>query len=193
MKNNCNFALLFQRYVGKSLYKIQFGGLPVGIHDYEFEIKDAFFKNIENSEVTKANIIIEAKLTKQNNLLQLDFEINGTVQVECDRCLKDFDIPINSSEHLVIKHGNPSESTDDILVIPEGMDEFSLEHYLYEYIVLALPVRKVPCEMNKKLFQCDEETLSKLSKLIVSEDKEEEKNENNPLWEQLNKIKYNKN
>ena len=57
--------------MGKSPYKIQFGGLPVGIHEFEFDIKDAFFKTIVNSEVSQADITITAVLTKQNNLLQI--------------------------------------------------------------------------------------------------------------------------
>lgn len=179
--------------MGKSPYKIQFGGLPVGIHEYEFVIKDAFFKDIENSEIEQANIIANASLTKQNNLLTVDFKISGTVAICCDRCLADFDFEIESTERLVIKHGNPAESTDDILVIPEGLDEFDLKHYLYEYIVLAVPIRKVPCEIDDELYKCDEETLKRLNEVSTDVEKEEDSEMTNPMWEQLNKIKYNKN
>ena len=37
--------------MGKSEYIIQFGGLTVGIHEYEFEVNDKFFRKIEESEV----------------------------------------------------------------------------------------------------------------------------------------------
>ena len=89
--------------MGKSPYKIQFGGLPIGIHEYEFEIKEAFFKDIENSEIEKANIVVNAILTKQNNLLTVNFEINGTVGIACDRCLADFDFEIESDVELSSK------------------------------------------------------------------------------------------
>ena len=68
--------------MGKSQYIIQFGGLPVGVHDYRFEIGEAFFKNIENSEVQNARVQIDAALTKQNNLLQMHFDISGTVGID---------------------------------------------------------------------------------------------------------------
>lgn len=174
--------------MGKSQYIIQFAGLPVGIHEFEFDVTDKFFKSIESSEIQRADLHIVAILTKQNNLLQMSFEINGTVGIECDRCLKDFDLPIEASENLVIKHGNPDESTDEILVIPEGEDQFDIAHYIYEYIVLALPVRKVPCEIDEENFQCDYETLEKLNN-ISSDSKQNEPI--NPLWEQLNKLKKN--
>jgi uncharacterized protein len=177
--------------MGRSQYIVQFGGLPVGIHEYEFEIKGEFFKKIESSEILEADLQVDAALTKQNNLLQMHFSISGTVGIDCDRCMKSFDFPVNAEEDLVIKHGNPEESTDEILVIPEGQDEFDISHYLYEYIALAIPVRRVPCEIDETNFECDYETLDKLNDL--STDSEEEKDVQNPMWEQLNKIKFNKN
>lgn len=175
--------------MGKSQYIIQFAGLPVGIHEFEFEVTDKFFKTIEDSEIQSADLHVVAILTKQNNLLQMNFEISGTVGIECDRCVKAFDFPIEASENLVIKHGNPEESTDEILVIAEGESEFEVAQYIYEYIILALPVRKVPCEIDEESYKCDYETLDKL-KSISTETKQEPIN---PLWEQLNKLKNNKN
>lgn len=177
--------------MGRSQYIIRFGGLPAGVHDFEFQIKEAFFKSIENSEIQSATIDVDARLTKMNNVLQVHFKITGTVAVDCDRCLKGFAYPIYTEENLVIKHGKSDESTDEILVIPEGMEEFDVSQYLYEYIVLALPARRVPCELDEKKFQCDYETLGKLNDLSAPE--EDETEPDNPIWEKLNKIKYNKN
>jgi uncharacterized protein len=177
--------------MGKSQYIIRFGGLPVGVHDFEFEVRDKFFQDIENSGIGKADVKIEARLTKQNNLLQLDLWIYGTVGLACDRCLKDFDYPIETREHLVVKHGNPDDSSDEILVISEGMEEFDLAQYLYEYITLAIPARRVPCEIDRDVFRCDDDMLKKLEELAV--DEEEHVEPDNPIWEKLNKIKFNKN
>jgi uncharacterized metal-binding protein YceD (DUF177 family) len=179
--------------MGKSQYIIQFGGLPVGVHDFEFEVGDKFFNKIENSEVEKADIRVKAKLTKQNNVLQMHFSIGGTVGVECDRCLKYFNYPIEAEENLVIKHGNPAESTDEILVIPEGQEVFDVAHYLYEYLVLAVPARRVSCELDETSFKCDYEMLNKLDALASEPDENTGDEAGNPIWEQLNKIKFNKN
>lgn len=173
--------------MAKSQYIVEFGGLSVGVHDFEFELDDKFFKSIENSEIGRASINVDAALTKQNNLLNMHFTIYGTVGVECDRCLKDFDLPIEAEEELVIKYGNPNDSNDEILVIPEGETQFDVSQYLYEYIALALPARRVPCEVDAKQFECDWEMRDKIEKL--SPETEEKEKENNPLWEQLNKIK----
>jgi uncharacterized protein len=178
--------------MGKSQYLIRFGSLPVGIHDFEFEVRDKFFQEIENSGIGTADVKVDARLTKQNNLLQLDLWIHGTVGIDCDRCLKGFNYPIESREHLVIKHGNPAESTDEILVIEEGEDSFDLAQYLYEYVTLAIPARKVPCELDEDVFRCDFAVLDKLNEHAV-EEYEADTDPDNPIWEKLNKIKFNKN
>jgi uncharacterized metal-binding protein YceD (DUF177 family) len=180
--------------MGKSEYIIQFGGLPVGLHEFEFEVSDKFFSSIENSEIQSGDVNITATLTKQNHLLQMHFNFEGTVKVDCDRCLKGFDFPIEGEEDLVIKFGNPDESNDEILVIEEGREEFDVSHYIYEYIILAIPARRVPCELDENEFECDFETRDKLDKLTSDSDDNGSENNNNPLWDQLNKIKkFNKN
>jgi uncharacterized protein len=178
----------WKRAVGKSQYIVQFGGLSVGLHEFEFDVNEKFFKSIENSEIEKASVQINATLTKQNNLLSMHFSISGTVALECDRCLKSVDIPIETEEDLVIKHGNPAESNDEILVIPEGETQFELSQYLYEYITLAIPARRVPCEFTGDKSVCDQEMLDQLDNIASGPEEEKEPN-NNPMWEQLNKIK----
>lgn len=175
--------------MGKSQYNIQFGGLPVGIHEFEFVLDQTFFNITEDNDVERATLNVDVILTKQNNLLQAEVNINGTVGIACDRCLKDFDFPIEASEKLVIKHGDPEESNDEILVIPEGQDEFDLAHYLYEYIMVSLPARRVPCELDAEQFVCDKEVIEKLDAHISQSSEPIEPN--TPMWEQLKKIKFN--
>lgn len=175
--------------MGKTKYIIKTNGLSIGNHEFEFEVTGAFFKDQEAAEIHDANVDVKAFLLKQNNILQLEFDLSGTVAVDCDRCLKAFDYPISGHEKLVIKYGNPEDSTDEILVIPEGETQLNVSQNIYEYILTAIPARKVPCEIDKKRFKCDEEMLHKLNENSTSV----ESTEDNPLWEKLNKIKLNKN
>jgi uncharacterized protein len=172
--------------MARSQYIIQFGGLSIGKHEYELDIKDAFFESFADSEIEHADVQVKLVLLKQNSLLQMEFEIAGTVEVNCDRCLKGFDYPIETREKLVIKHGDPLESNDEILVLKEENDEADISQYLYEYISLALPTRRVPCEDLDEDVECDNDTLNKLEENEIEE-------EPNPQWEQLKKIKFNNN
>ena len=176
----------FLQLMGKKQYIVKFAGLPVGTHEFEFDIKGEFFEQFD-SEITKADLHVVVTLLKQNNLMQLQFDISGTVNLNCDRCLIAYDFPVEASENLVLRFGNPDESTDEIMVINEGEGQADISHYLFEYIILALPSRRVPCEIDED-FECDEETLKKLNETIVQNE-----NETNPMWDKLNKLKINKN
>jgi uncharacterized metal-binding protein YceD (DUF177 family) len=170
--------------MGKKHYLIKFGGLPVGTHEFEFRINGSFFEQFNESEITEADIDVTVILLKQNHLMQMEFEINGTVNLACDRCLISYDFPVRASEKLVIKYGNEEESTDEIIAVNESSGEADISHYLFEYITLALPSRRVPCEVDEE-FECDYETLNKLNESST----EEEVKDANPVWEELNKLK----
>jgi uncharacterized metal-binding protein YceD (DUF177 family) len=173
--------------MGKKQYIVKFAGLPVGSHEFEFNVNGAFFEQFNDSEITKADLNVVIVLLKQNHMMQMQFKINGTVNLSCDRCLTDYDFPIETSEELVVRTGNPDESTDEIMVVNENAGQADVSHYVYEYVMLALPSRRVPCEIDED-FECDYDTLNKLNENSVQE---EEKT--NPMWDKLNKLKINKN
>ena len=175
--------------MGKTRYIISTGGLPVGNHEFQFEVTDAFFKDTETEELNGVDVSVKAILLKQNNVMQLQFELSGTVNINCDRCLKEFDIPVEGTEYLIIKYGNPSDSTDEVLMVHEGETQLDVTQYIYEYVITAVPARKVPCEIDSKKYKCDKALLKKLNENSISVESIEE----NPLWEQLNKLKNNKN
>ena len=163
--------------------------MPVGNHEFQFEVTDAFFKDTDTEELNGVDVSVKAILLKQNNVMQLQFELSGTVNINCDRCLKEFDIPVEGTEHLIIKYGNPSDSTDEVLMVHEGETQLDVTQYIYEYVITAVPARKVPCEIDSKKYKCDKALLKKLNENSISVESIEE----NPLWEQLNKLKNNKN
>ncbi|MBS1650401.1 MAG: DUF177 domain-containing protein [Bacteroidetes bacterium] len=175
--------------MAKSKYYINFGGLSIGVHEFEFDIDKTFFAELD--EFNKIELKVVVVLTKQNNLLSLVFNIKGLITIDCDRCLAEYEIPLVANEKLVIKHGNPEESTDEILVLAEGAETIDLKQPIYEFVTVALPLRKVPCEINSK-YKCDNETLKKLESISIKNSKNNS-DANNPMWEQLNKVKYNKN
>jgi uncharacterized metal-binding protein YceD (DUF177 family) len=79
-----------------------------------------------------------------------------------------------------------------MLVLREGMEEADISQYLYEYIELAIPYRKVPCEdedLEDVNVKCDEETLAKYNELKT----EEEPDNTNPEWDKLKNINFNNN
>jgi len=76
---------------------LQFAGLSFGEHNFEYLIEDKFFEAFEKSEIKKGKIKVKLNLLKQSQMLVLEFEIGGTVRMECDICLEEFVLPLTGN------------------------------------------------------------------------------------------------
>ncbi|MCD6066013.1 MAG: hypothetical protein K0S33_839 [Bacteroidetes bacterium] len=171
---------------------IQFGGLGTGTHQFEFEVTDKFFENLEYSEIKTANVLAQIELVKQNTVMSLNINISGTVALPCDRCMADFNLPIENSESLYLKHGDPSESNDTIIVLPQGETSVDLTTEIYELIAVSIPMRRMPDELGVTDHVCDPEVLKRINNMSV-EEKPDEKKAGTDVWDELKKIKFNNN
>ena len=71
-------------------YRIAYQGLTDGLHEFDFEIDDAFFENLEYSEIKKGNLQAHIVLNKKSQMLDFEVKIKGWVELTCDRCLEDY-------------------------------------------------------------------------------------------------------
>ena len=167
-------------------FVIQFAGLSIGKHNFEFVIDDSFFKEFENSEIDNGNFSVKVELLKQSTMLVLDFEIEGATSTLCDRCSENFDLPVEGKNRLIIKLGTDEfEEESDIVSIPLTDSEIDIAQYVYEYIVLSLPKRRIHPENKKRKSGCNTETLKKLEKILLKE----KKKTIDPRWEKLKTLK----
>lgn len=147
-------------------YMIQFGNLGPGEHEFEFEIKDTFFQQIENSVIRGGQVDVLVVLDKKDNMLLLDFTMNGEVTVSCDRCLEDLTLELESFNELIVKFGeHEEEESEDVLMLPAKAYELDITQYLYEYISVMIPIRNVHEDENGNP-SCDPEVLRELGKFM---------------------------
>ena len=167
-----------------SAFIVQFSGLKLGKHNFEFDVDDAFFEKLDYSPIEKGEVKVKIVLDKKSNMMILDFELNGWVAENCDRCTVEFKQPISGEHQLYVKFGDEYEELDEtLLVIPHESYELDVSQLIYEFIQLNVPLRKIPCEKNDDTNLCDQETLK------VLEASETDGKSSNPLWAELNKIK----
>ncbi len=173
-------------------YVIQFVGLGLGLHEYSFEVKDSFFQDLEYSEIKQAKIEVKLNLLKQSQMMVLEFEIGGTVRTACDLCTVDFDLPITGIHKLIVKVGGSDSGNDDddIITIAANEHELDVSQYIYEYIALSFPIKRVHPLDKKGKSTCDQETLKKLRDFLLEEEKKEE-DSTDPRWSGLKNIKLN--
>ena len=178
-------------------YDIYFKGLGAGEHRFTFDINDKFFAAFEGSEVKAGDLVADVTLVKSGSLMRLDFVINGTATVECDRCLADCNLPVDFHETLNVRFSDrvaaqEGEYDGEILWLNSAENELNVAQYIYESIVLSLPYQRVHPDG-----ECDPQMLERFN--IVSEEEfeqlaaesEMQKMADNPEWEKLRKLKEN--
>lgn len=176
-----------------NIYSIRFSGLKEGVHQFNFEIGDTFFEQLDYSEIQKGTLHVKAVFEKKANMLMLDFTISGDVEVMCDKCTDDFRLKIEGEEELIYKFGEGESDDEKIIIIPDNEIEIDLIQPIYEATILALPSRKIHPKN-----ECNQEMLEAMDSYLMVESEEAEQSDTNdndesdeadPRWAALNKLK----
>ncbi len=164
-------------------YTIPLSGLKEGRHNIDFEIDNEFFELFEDSEIKEGSLIANIVIDKLSSHLDINIRISGKVSICCDRCLEMFLHPIDCKNRLLVKFGKSMDETDpDIISVSPDENELDLKQHIYEFMHLALPIRRVHPVINGKS-TCDPVMLKKLEEHITEEDKK-----NDPRWDDLKKL-----
>jgi uncharacterized metal-binding protein YceD (DUF177 family) len=167
-------------------YSIPFTGLKLGKHQFEFVVDDAFFAEFEYSLVKKANLQCLVELDRQETMLILNFQIKGTVEATCDRCLSKYQQPLDITEQQIAKFSDePIDEDDEIIALSKNDHEINIAGLIYEYINVAMPFISV-CSNEGNTSTCDKEMLEKLNNLSGNGEQNEQ---TDPRWDALRKIK----
>lgn len=167
-------------------YCLQFIGLKEGKHHFEYKINNTFFDDFDYHEFQNCEIQAGVVLTKKATHLELDIQIRGFVNIECDLTLEYFDLPVENAVSIVVKFGDAFEEIDEnLIVIPAGSHEIDIKQYLYECIVLAIPQKRIHPGVEDGTL--DSEILDKLNDLSTNKEIKEEENID-PRWDKLKKL-----
>jgi uncharacterized metal-binding protein YceD (DUF177 family) len=119
-------------------------------------------------------------------MLVFHFAFSGTVRVPCDRCSAEFDLPVEGEERLIVKFGEiHGEESEDIFTITENEHSIDLCPFLFDYINLLVPYRRVHGEDENGKSLCDPEVTKYIS--------EEEPGKTDPRWDALKRLKNDNN
>lgn len=170
----------------RGTYAVRISGLGEGNHDFSFELDQQFFASFEHPDIKEGRIDARIILEKKPGVLTLNFSLTGKVEVICDRCLEPFLTEINTSQKLFVKPGdNPGELEDDVVVIGKDDHEIEVGHFMYEFIVLALPYQRIHPEDERGDPACDPDMLEKLDAHRITK---EETDQTDPRWDALRGI-----
>ena len=144
-------------------YLLPLKGLGDGAHEFTYQVDGDFFRAFPDAPVEESDVAMRVALDKRPNLLVLDFSFTGWVSATCDRCLVPIQLPIDGENRLLVKYGEGDDNgEEDVVYIAPETSKWSIAQYVYEYVLLALPLIKAYACEEEADPPCDFETLDRL-------------------------------
>lgn len=174
--------------MGMRAYKVNIIGLSNKVHQFDFEIGKEFFSHYGTGLISQGNFEAKVTLDKRETFIEARFLIKGTTELVCDRSLDPFQHSIEIDKKIVFKYGEADEElSDEIIVIHRDTDSLELGQYIYEFISLEVPMKKLHPRFK------DEEDDDSEGKIIYTSGSSSEDDKNgediDPRWEKLKKLK----
>ncbi len=165
-------------------YNIQFVGLKLGKHTFEYQIDDKFFGFFNYEEFSNASIQVDLVFEKKTTVFELNFIAKGFVTIPCDVTNELYDQEIQATLPLVVKFGDDfNDENEEMLILPHGEYEFSVAQFIYEMIVLSVPLKRVHPKVKDGTMKS--EALDKLAALKIEEKKTID---TDPRWDKLKSL-----
>ena len=178
--------------VATDAFKIKILGLKNGTYLHTLEVGDAFFAAFPGSLVERGKLSVQVKLNKAESAITAEMDIAGWVELECGRSAELYQQPINTQQQLIFKFGDEDrELSEDVQMIRRTTVELDLAQPIYEFIHLALPLRRIKPELAA-LEENDPDQEGALVYTSATADEETDAPaplENlDPKWDQLKKL-----
>lgn len=162
-------------------FSIPFKGMLDGLHQYEFELDEAFFRYFKESPIEKAKIHTIILADKQGSLMTVELEIKGSMITDCDRCLSQINLPLDARFNLILKKAEGESDDPELYHIHPDASEWQIADLLYEYSCLSIPIiKEIDCSQMKNP-PCNQEILKRIQNQETNLDV-------NPIWEDLKRL-----
>jgi uncharacterized metal-binding protein YceD (DUF177 family) len=171
------------------MFNIQFSGLSLGHHAFEFHVDDVIFQQRNGTppvykgydEIFDCNVVVNINLEKTERFLKLGFIFLGTYSVPCDRCLDPVQISINQRETLIVNFGEETNFEDEVWEISSKEHRLMLDDFIYETLVLLRPF-----SVMHEIEDCNQDMLVQL------QPPSQQESESDPRWDTLKLVKTKK-
>ena len=128
-------------------------------------------ENLLNDDVT-----VKLELFKTSHQLDIKTSVNCIINLECDRCLENFRMPLKTGFELVFVQQNPREEEIDedyIRSYSPHMRTVDITTDIKESILLSQPMKKIPAEKPDGSCSWCGKTKEYWSSFIVENDNED--------------------
>ena len=97
----------------------------------------------------------------------------------------DMEQPVETDNRLIVKFGSTYSEEDDIIVVPEDEGILDISWFIYEFVMLVIPIRHVHAPGK-----CNPAMTKALEELSADRSSDEESDQPvDPRWEKLKNLK----
>jgi uncharacterized metal-binding protein YceD (DUF177 family) len=169
-------------------FNIPFIGLKQGKHLFDYEIDNTFFEAFGFNEFNSSSLKIDLTFQKKNTFFELDLNVSGYVNIDCDISLEPYNQKTEGNISLIVKFGPEyNDDNDEILIIPHEQYELNVSQFIYELVILSIPSKKIHPQVEDGTM--DSETLKKLKELEIKQHKSSDNEDSvDPRWDKLKNL-----
>lgn len=90
---------------------------------------------------------IELLARRSGETFYFNSKLRGTLSTQCHKCLKPTDFEVDTDFDLIVQRGeagvseDSSYTHDEYIFIPIGQQDITLDQYIYENLVINIPMR----------------------------------------------------
>jgi len=173
---------------------VDFRRMTVGKFLRHYVLNDAFWSASEYEDITGGKITADVEVTTVGDDFRVRFQMEGSVNVPCDRCLDDMSLPINIDESLMVRLANQDEEVDENLItVDEMRGTLDVSWIMREMVAVVIPVQHVHEDGG-----CNPDMMERLAAMQVGYVQDDEENTGDtsedshqavdPRWNELKKI-----
>ena len=173
-------------------YGVHIIGLSNKVHQFEYEIGNEFFRQYGADLISEGRFRAEVVLNKHETFIEAEFKIKGTATLMCDRSLELFEYPLWTNKKILFKYGEADEEiSDEIIMINRDKATLEVGQYIYEFIALSIPIKKLHPKFLTEEMNEDENSTGKIVYSSDGTNGDDKKGDDDidPRWNILKKLK----
>lgn len=132
-----------------------------GSYQFDFQVGDDLFLRFDNEEIRESKLEVSVELVKKTEGISLFLKGKGEIELQCDRCLDYFLHDIDSQHEVQIHLAEETnfDTDEDFVCLARSEEKLDLAYFIYEMVILSLPIRRVHPEDEDGNSMCNPEVV----------------------------------
>lgn len=130
--------------------------------------------------------VIEIHFNRQRHFIEVNYEVQGGVELTCDRSLQPFEHPVDTTYSVIFKADVEQETEDESGAVRRfnfSNNSFSIEKEVRDSILLKVPIKKIHPD-----FRDEKGNVEEFEEKSFGKPPEDEEETIDPRWEKLKEL-----